>query len=116
MAALSCFISRLGEKGPPVFKLLKVKEKFEWSEEADATFAELKQFLTSSPVLTAPKEGKTLLLYITATNQVVSTPSSWSARRSGMCTRSSDQYTSLARSSMTPKPAILRSRSCCTLS
>jgi hypothetical protein len=47
MAALSHFISRLEEKGLPFFKLLKVKEKFEWSEEADAAFAELKQFLTS---------------------------------------------------------------------
>jgi hypothetical protein len=54
-------------------KLLKAKEKFEWSEEANTTFAELKQFLTSPLVLTAPKEGETLLLYIAATNRVVST-------------------------------------------
>jgi hypothetical protein len=73
MAALSRLISRLGEKGLPFFKLLKAKEKFEWSEEADTAFAELKQFLTSPPVLTVPKEGETLLLYIAATNWVVST-------------------------------------------
>jgi hypothetical protein len=73
MAALSRFISQLREKGLPFFKLLKVKEKFEWSEEADTAFAELKQFLTSPSVLTASKEGKTLLLYIAATNRVVST-------------------------------------------
>jgi hypothetical protein len=42
MAALSHFISQLGEKGLLFFKLLKVKEKFEWLEEADATFVELK--------------------------------------------------------------------------
>jgi hypothetical protein len=72
MAALSRFVPRLGEKGLPFFKLLKAKEKFEWSEEANTTFVELKQFLTS-PVLTAPKEGETLLIYITATNRVVST-------------------------------------------
>jgi hypothetical protein len=71
MAILSRFISRLGEKGLPFFKLLKAKEKFEWSKEADTAFAELKQFLTSPPVLTVPKEGKTLLLHIAATNQVV---------------------------------------------
>jgi hypothetical protein len=47
MAALSHFISWLREKGLPFFKLLKVKEKFEWLEEADAAFVELKQFLTS---------------------------------------------------------------------
>jgi hypothetical protein len=73
MAALSRFMSRLGEKGLPFFKLLKAKEKYEWSEEADTAFAELKQFLTSPPVLMVPKEGETLLLYITATNRVVST-------------------------------------------
>jgi hypothetical protein len=42
MAALSRFISRLGEKSLPFFKLLKGKEKFEWSEEADTAFADLK--------------------------------------------------------------------------
>jgi hypothetical protein len=42
MAALSRFISRLGEKGLPFFKLFKAKEKFEWLEEADTAFVELK--------------------------------------------------------------------------
>ena len=73
MAALSHFISRLGKKGLPFFKLLKASEKFEWSKEADVVFTQLKQYLTSPPVLTAPREDETLLLYITATNRVVST-------------------------------------------
>ena len=38
MAALSRFISRLGEKGLPFFKLLKGFERFSWSEEADIAF------------------------------------------------------------------------------
>jgi hypothetical protein len=38
MAALSRFISRLGEKGLPFFKLLKASEKFVWSKEADTAF------------------------------------------------------------------------------
>ena len=73
MDALSRFISRLGKKGLPFFKLLKATEKFEWSEEADAAFTQLKQYLTSPSVLTAPREDETLLLYIAATNRVVST-------------------------------------------
>jgi hypothetical protein len=73
MATLSQFISRLDEKGLPFFKLLKAMEKFEWSEEANTTFAELKQFLTSPPIPTAPKEDESLLLYIATTNRVVST-------------------------------------------
>ena len=38
MAALSCFISCLGEKGLPFFKLLKASEHFYWSEEVDTAF------------------------------------------------------------------------------
>jgi hypothetical protein len=42
MVALCRFISRLGEKHLPFFKLLTAKEKFEWSEEANTAFADLK--------------------------------------------------------------------------
>jgi len=71
--ALSRFISRLGEKGLPFFKLLKASEKFSRTEEADAAFAQLKTFLTSPPVLTAPQPNEDLLLYIEATDRVIST-------------------------------------------
>jgi hypothetical protein len=73
MAALSRFISRLGEKGLPFFKLLKASKKFVWSVEADAAFTQLNDFLTSSLVLTAPQKDDVLLLYIAATDRVVST-------------------------------------------
>ena len=55
MAALSHFISHLGEKGLSFFKLLKAQEKFVLLVEADKAFAELKQFLTTPPIMTAPK-------------------------------------------------------------
>jgi len=54
MAALSHFISRLGEKGLPFFKLLKASDKFIWTEEASMAFTQLKIFLTSPLVLTTP--------------------------------------------------------------
>jgi hypothetical protein len=73
MTALSRFISRLGEKGLPFFKLLKALEKFVWSKEADTAFTQLKEFLTSPPVLIAPQKDDILLLYIAATDRVVST-------------------------------------------
>jgi len=73
MAALSRFIFRLGEKGLPFFKLLKASEKFAWTEEADTAFMQLKAFLTSPPVLTTPQPNEDLLLYITATDRVIST-------------------------------------------
>jgi hypothetical protein len=39
MAALNRFISKLGERGLPFFKLLKHQEKFAWTLEADQALA-----------------------------------------------------------------------------
>ena len=71
MAALNRFISRLGEKGLPFFKLLKKTDKFEWTEEANEAFKRLKAYLTSSPVLTPPKKYEDMMLYIAATSTVI---------------------------------------------
>jgi hypothetical protein len=38
MATLNRFISRLGEKGLPFFKLLKKSGKFKWTTKADEAF------------------------------------------------------------------------------
>ena len=73
LAALSRFISRLSEKELPLYRLMKKSDKFEWTPEADAAFAELKTLLSTQPVLAAPISKEPLLLYIAATGQVVST-------------------------------------------
>jgi hypothetical protein len=73
MAALNRFISKLGERGLPFFKLLKHQEKFVWTTEVDQALAQLKDFLSKAPILTAPRKGKQLLLYLAATTHVVST-------------------------------------------
>jgi hypothetical protein len=72
MAALGRFISKLGEKGLPFFKLLKKSDKFQWTDEADRTLEELKTFLTLLPVIVPPAPKETLLLYISTSTQVVS--------------------------------------------
>jgi len=73
MAALSRFISRLGDRGLPFFKFLRKSDKFEWNDDASKAFQELKDFLTMPPVLIAPEDGEVLLLYIAATTNLVST-------------------------------------------
>jgi dsDNA-binding SOS-regulon protein len=73
MAALNRFISKLGERGLPFFKLLKHQEKFVWTPEADQALAQLKDFLSKPPVLTAPRKKEQLLLYLATTTHVVST-------------------------------------------
>jgi hypothetical protein len=73
MEALGRFISKLGEKGLPFFKLLKKADKFIWDDEAQKAFEALKESLTAPPVITPPIWKETLLLYISATTNVVST-------------------------------------------
>jgi hypothetical protein len=79
MAALSRFISRLGEKGLPFYKLLKKVDKFQWTTEAQEALEALKKFLTTPPVLKPPRRAtpdqsvEDLLLYISCMTHVVST-------------------------------------------
>jgi SPX domain protein involved in polyphosphate accumulation len=60
MTALSRFISWLGVRGLPFFKLLKKHDKFQWTQEAQEAFEELKKYLTTPPTLIAPKPHKNL--------------------------------------------------------
>jgi ribonuclease HI len=73
LAALSRFISRLGEKGLPLYRLLKKHERFSWTVEAQETLDKLKATLAHAPILTPLQGGEPLYLYVTATTQVVST-------------------------------------------
>jgi hypothetical protein len=75
MAALNHFISRLGEKGLPFFKLLKKTSKFEWTEKPKEAFESLMAYLMFSLVLTPPKKHEDMMLYI---GQLLW----WSAQRS----------------------------------
>ncbi|KAK1612950.1 hypothetical protein QYE76_036623 [Lolium multiflorum] len=72
VAAISRFVSRLGEKALPLYKLLKKTDKFVWDEAADAALQGLKEILTSPPILPAPGESEPMLLYLAATNRVIS--------------------------------------------
>jgi hypothetical protein len=72
LAALSRFISRLAERALPFFKLPRKSGPFIWTKEAEQAFRELKQHLTSLPILVAPEPGEPLHLYIAAAAEAVS--------------------------------------------
>ena len=72
MASLSRYISRLGEKALPLYRLLRRTEHFKWTDATTAGLDETKAILASNPVLAAPNIGEPMLLYIAATHQVVS--------------------------------------------
>jgi hypothetical protein len=72
LAALSRFISRLGEKGLPLYRLLKKHERFSWTVEAQEALDKLKAMLAHAPILMLPQGGEPLYLYVDVTTQVVS--------------------------------------------
>ena len=60
-------ISTPGECALPFFKMMKKKGPFEWTPEADMAFQDLKRYLTSPPVMVAPRPLEPLVLYLVAT-------------------------------------------------
>jgi hypothetical protein len=72
LAAPSRFIARLRERSLPLYKLMKKSDHFTWTLEVQEALDSLKNFLKSPPILTASTTEEPMLLYISATTQVVS--------------------------------------------
>ena len=72
LASLSRFVGRLGEKALPLCQLMKKMDRFTWTPQADVAFHELNKMLATAPILASPLHKEPMLLYITATNRVIS--------------------------------------------
>ncbi|CAL1358974.1 unnamed protein product [Linum trigynum] len=72
LAALGRFIPRSADKAAPFFRTLKKGTRFQWTAECDTAFEELKRLLAAPTVMTAPKMGETLYLYIAVSDVSVS--------------------------------------------
>jgi hypothetical protein len=59
MTALSRFILQLNIRGLSFFKLLKKQDKFQWTQEAQEAFEDLKKYRTTPPTLVALNPMKT---------------------------------------------------------
>jgi hypothetical protein len=57
----------------PFYKLLRKVDGFQWDDQVVAAFIKLKQYLKSLPPLVPPKPDDVFLLYVAATDTVVST-------------------------------------------
>ena len=67
LTSLGRFISKLGERALPFFKLTKKKGPFEWVPEADVVFQDLKRYLTRPPMMVVPHPLEPLVLCLAAT-------------------------------------------------
>ncbi|KAI3465522.1 hypothetical protein Pfo_022185 [Paulownia fortunei] len=72
LAALNRFISRSVDKGLPFFKVFHEGKNFEWTEECQHAFDDLKKYLVSPSLLTKPEVGETLFLYLAVTTEAIS--------------------------------------------
>jgi hypothetical protein len=70
--AFSHFVSRLGEHGLPLYKLLKKSDSFHWTDEMQMALDDLKVLISKPLVLASLEPSETLLLYVTATTEVIS--------------------------------------------
>ena len=111
LVSLSQFISRLGEKGLPLYRLLRKTEHFTWTPEA---LNRLKASLTHAPILTPPTDGEPLFLYVAATTQVVSAVIMVERQKEGHVFPSNDRCTTSAKCCPKLRHAIHRFRSCST--
>jgi ribonuclease HI len=70
VAALNRFMSRSTDKCLPFFKTLK--KAFEWTDECQQAFEELKRYLMEPPLLSPYKQGEELYLYLAVSPTAVS--------------------------------------------
>ncbi|XP_023891486.1 uncharacterized protein LOC112003505 [Quercus suber] len=70
VAALNRFVSKATDKCLPFFKTLK--KAFAWTEECEAAFQDLKQYLSNPSLLSLSKEGEDLFLYLAVSATAVS--------------------------------------------
>jgi hypothetical protein len=72
MAALNRFIPRSAERSLPFFQVLRSAKNFQLSETQKQAFQELKDYLSNMTKLCPPEPKSPLLLYVSASNSVVS--------------------------------------------
>lgn len=72
ITSLNRFISRFADRCRPFFQLLKKWKSFQWMEECDVAFRDLKSYISSSHVLSWPDSEEDLYVYLAVSDHVVS--------------------------------------------
>lgn len=70
VSALNKLVSRATNKCLPFFKTLK--KAFEWTDDCQRAFEEIKAYLLSPPLLSPSKPNDELLLYLSVSSTAVS--------------------------------------------
>ena len=72
LAALNWFISKFSDHCRPFYQLLKKWKGFQWDDECEKAFQDLKEYLVRALMLSAPKPGEELFMYLSVSEHAVS--------------------------------------------
>jgi len=72
LTSLSRFLLRMTERIHPIVKILKKADRFKWDDKCEEAFNEIKAVISSTPILEKPMAGSRLLLYLSGSEDVVS--------------------------------------------
>ena len=72
LAALNRFISKFTDHCRPFYQLLKKWKGFQWNEECEKAFQDLKEYFMQTPMLTALVPGEDIFMYLSVSEHAVS--------------------------------------------
>ena len=72
LATLNRFISKFANRYRPFYQHLKKWKGFQWNEECDRAFQDLKDYLMQVPMLMTPESGEDLFMYLSMSDHAVS--------------------------------------------
>ncbi|GFS32777.1 hypothetical protein Acr_00g0024570 [Actinidia rufa] len=64
VATLSRFVSKSTDKYLPFFRIMRKNQTFQWNEESETIFQQLKEYLDLPSLLTVPNTGEELFVYL----------------------------------------------------
>ena len=68
---MSRFLAGSAIRSLPFYATLRKGKEFEWTAECEQAFQDFKRFLGRPPILSRPREGEPLILYLAVENQAI---------------------------------------------
>ena len=72
LATLNQCISKFTDRCRPFYQLLRKWKGFQWDDECEKAFQDLKEYLMQAPMLMAPDPGEDLFMYLSVSDHAVS--------------------------------------------
>ena len=72
LVAFKQFIFKFADRCHSFYQLLKKWKGFQWNEECERAFQDLKEYLTWAPMLETPKPEEDLFMYLSVSDHAVS--------------------------------------------